>query len=127
MAKTVYTKDEMHRALAGGERTIIAKGELAQEIRKSSRRRKVAKIGGGLLAVGGVLAAPFTAGTSLAATGLSLGTTMAATITGAAGECLAISAAELAIIIGGAVAITGIVKGCKSVKFNPDGSVSMEF
>ncbi len=116
MAKTVYTKDEMRRALADGEKSIIAKGELAREIRNSSKRRKGAKIGGGILAVGGLLAAPFTGGTSLAATaaGLTLGS-------------LTISVAELAIIVGGAVAITGIVKGCKKITFNPDGSVTMEF
>lgn len=64
----------------------------------------------------GFLAAPFTGGTSLAATaaGLTLGS-------------LTISVAELAIIVGGAVAITGIVKGCKNITFNPDGSVTMEF
>lgn len=116
MSKTVYTKDEMRRALAAGERTIIAKGELAQEIRNKSKRSKGAKIGGGILAVGGILAAPFTGGTSLAATaaGLTIGT-------------ITISVAELAILVGGAVAITAIVKGCKNVTFNPDGSVTMEF
>lgn len=86
----------------------------------------MARIGAGVLAVGGILAVPFTAGTSLAATGLTSGA-MAATFAGAAGGCMTISTVELALIVGGTVAIAGIVKGCRNVTFNSDGSVTMEF
>ena len=69
--KTVYTKEELAETLNKGE-TALVKGSLASEIRKKyETRKKVRKstaIAGGAIAVAGIVAAPFTGGTSLVGT-----------------------------------------------------------
>ena len=39
---------------------------------------------------------------------------------------VSISVAELAILVGGGVAITALLKGYKKVKLNSDGSIELE-
>lgn len=114
---TVRTKKELENALLRKEEKILVVGSLAEEFKKKKRRSKAAKLGGLALILGGVVALPFTGGASAAgiaagASALTVGTVV-------------ISAAELAIIVGGSVALVGVIKGAK-VTFNPDGSVTIE-
>ena len=120
--KTVYTKEELAETLKKGE-TALVKGSLASEIReKFEKRKKVRKstaIAGATIAVAGVVAAPFTGGTSLAGTAVGLGA-MGLTI-----GTITISIGELALLLGAGLAAYGIYKKCK-VTFNKDGSVTIE-
>ena len=120
--KTVYTKEELSETLKNVE-TALVKGSLASEIRKKyETRKKVRKstaITGGAIAVAGLVAAPFTGGTSLVGTAAGLGA-MGLTI-----GTITISIGELALLLGAALAAYGIYKNCK-VKFNMDGSVTIE-
>lgn len=119
---TVYTKNELQKALEAKEKHIIIKGELAKTIKAKAKRKKaLKKVGIGTAAVGAaaIIAAPFTGGTSLAAGTAAMGLT--ATVGGAT---LTISMGELALIIGGGLALAGILKGY-DVKFNSDGSVEL--
>ena len=69
--KTVYTKEQLAETLKKGE-TALVKGSLASEIRKKYETkikvRKRTRIAGGAIAVAGLVAAPFTGGTSLVGT-----------------------------------------------------------
>lgn len=115
----VKTKNELKRAIERKQFPIKCVGELATQLTKKKKRAKKAKIGGALLALGGLVAIPFTGGASAAATATGL-TAMGLTV-----GSVAISTAELAILVGGGVAITAILKGRK-VKLQPDGSVTVE-
>ena len=115
---TVYTKDELRKALKAKEKNIIVKGELERTIRaKANKQKTMKKVGIGTAAIGAaaLITAPFTAGTSLVAGAAAMGLTVGG---------LTISAAELAILIGGSVALAGILRGY-NVKFNSDGSVEL--
>ena len=120
--KTVYTKEQLEENLKKGE-TALVKGSLASEIRKKYKtRKKVRKstaIAGGAIAVAGIVAAPFTGGTSLAGTAVGLGA-MGLTI-----GTITISIGELALLLGAALVAYGIYKNCK-VTFNKDGSITVE-
>ena len=120
--KTVYTKEQLEETLKKGE-TALVKGSLASEIRKKYETkikvRKRTRIAGGAIAVAGLVAAPFTGGTSLVGTAAGLGA-MGLTI-----GIITISIGELALLLGAALAAYGIYKNCK-VKFNMDGSVTIE-
>ena len=120
--KTVYTKEQLEETLKKGE-TALVKGSLASEIcEKYKTRKKVCKstaIAGGAIAVAGIVAAPFTGGTSLAGTAVGLGA-MGLTI-----GAITISIGELALLLGAGLAVYGICKKCK-VTFNKDGSVTIE-
>ena len=120
--KTVYTKEELAETLKKGE-TALVKGSLASEIReKLEKRKKVRKstaIAGATIAVAGVVAAPFTGGTSLAGTAVGLGA-MGLTL-----GTITISIGELALLLGAALAAYGIYRGCK-ITFNKDGSITVE-
>ena len=120
--KTVYTKEELAETLKKGE-TALVKGSLASEICKKYETkikvRKRTRIAGGAIAVAGIVAAPFTGGTSLAGTAVGLGA-MGLTI-----GTITISIGELALLLGAGLAAYGIYKGCK-VTFNKDGSVTIE-
>lgn len=119
--KTVYSKEELIETLKKGE-TALVKGALASEIRKryetKKKVRKGAVIGGAAIAVAGVLAAPFTGGTSLAGTAAGLGA-MGLTC------AVSITAAELAVLLGAGLAAYGIYKGAKVI-FRPDGYVEID-
>ena len=115
--RTVYSKTELERALTSGEKHIIAKGEIAKELRKKNNLKKTAKIGGILLAIGGIAAAPFTGGASLIPSIAAAGATATITIT----------TAELAILCGTSVALAAILTGRKvKLKFKDDGSVELD-
>ena len=120
--KTVYTKEQLEETLKKGE-TALVKGSLASEIRKKYETkikvRKRTRIAGGAIAVAGLVAAPFTGGTSLVGSAVALGA-MGLTL-----GTITISIGELALLLGAALAAYGIYKNCK-VKFNMDGSVTIE-
>ena len=61
---TVSTKEELISAIERREKQIIATGEIAASIRRKVKVKKGAKVGGLVLAIGGLLAIPFTGGTS---------------------------------------------------------------
>lgn len=109
---TVSTKQELVSAIERREKQIIATGEIAKRFRKQVKVKKGAKVGGLVLAIGGLIAIPFTGGASggLTAAGMAL---TVGTVT--------ISAAELAILCGFALAYKAIGK-CK-VEFEPNGHV----
>lgn len=114
---TINNRQDLEQALKRKESHIIIVGSLADEIREKAKskqkKKKVAKVASAAAIAGGIIAAPFTAGASLAATaaGLTVGT-------------LTISAAELAIIIGGTVAMYGLSRGY-TVEFKPDGTIRL--
>ncbi len=109
---TVYTKQELAKAIENRTSQILCKGEVAKEFLKRRKRKKVGKIAGAAMIVGGIVALPFTGGVSAAGIAAGAGLTIGTVV---------ISTAELAIICGTVIAITGILKNAK-VEFNPDGS-----
>ena len=117
---TVYSKEEFKSAVKAGEKKIVVKGAFAEELKKKATRQKKAKkgaiIGGGALVLGGLALAPFTGGASVA------GAVAGATALGA----FSLTTAQLAIIVGGGIAMTALIKGYKRIKFNTDGSVTIE-
>ena len=118
--RTVYTQNELEEAIKAYEEKILCKGEIARQFAKKKKRKRAARIGvgGALIAIGGIAAIPLTGGASL------LGT-LGATAVGLTVGSITISAAELAILLGGIVALTGIVSGGK-VTFKNDGSVEFD-
>ena len=114
---TVYTKQELKKALENRESQILVKGELAQTMRKKTKVRKGTKIGGMVLVIVGIVAIPFTGGASSVLTGAGITALTVGTVS--------ITALELAILCGFVIAMTGVLKGAK-VTFNSDGSVTVE-
>lgn len=120
---TVYTKKELESALSQHKGKILCKGEIARQVREKYEKKKKLKTGGaligGALAIGGIVALPFTGGASaaLSATGLSA---MGLTIGG-----LTISAVELAMICGTTLGAIEMIKKAK-VTIRPDGGVEID-
>ena len=116
---TVSTKQELISAIERREKQIIATGEIAASIRKKVKVKKGAKVGGLVLAIGGLLAIPFTGGASagLTAAGLTC-LTGAATLTGT----------QILILCGivgvTAMGLSGKLKICE-VEFMPNGPVKL--
>lgn len=114
--RTVSTTKQLEDGIKSGEKIFHCEGELARKLRKAQKTKKIAKWGGGVLVLASIAAIPFTGGASAAGivAGLTVGT-------------VTISTAELAILVGGAVALVAILKD-KKVKlvFNKDGSVELE-
>ena len=109
--KDVFNKSELQNAINNGETYIVCHGSIASELRSKKEKCNTAKKVGVGLALFGLALAPFTMGTSLGVTAMGL----------TAGS-FTISAAELAIIAGGSVAIYGIHKGY-DIELQSDGSV----
>lgn len=114
MMKTVKTKEEFEQAILNRETKILCVGAAATPFIQKRKRKRAATIGGGLVALAGLVAIPFTAGASapLVAAGLTIGS-------------VTITAAELFIIFGGVIALTGVIKGAKVV-FKKNGEVVVE-
>ena len=121
---TVYTKEELLKAIKSKEFPISCRGEIAEQLKKRKKRSKAAKLGGAAVVIAGLAALPFTGGASAA--GVAAGAAaMGLTATAAATATVGISVAELAILVGGGVAIFAILKGRK-VRLEKDGSVTVE-
>lgn len=119
---TVSSKEALKKAIQNKQFPIRCTGEIAKQLIRKKKSAKKVKIGGAALALAGLAAIPFTGGASAGATVAGL-TATGLTIGGAGG--LVMSTAELAILVGGGVAIMGILKGRK-IKLQADGSVVVE-
>ena len=122
---TVYTKEELAKAIENKTPIILCKGDVANEITKEylDKRKKNSPgiLAGIAMIAAGTVALPFTGGMSAA--GIAAGAGIAA-IAARAGLKLGpveMSPTELAIII----AVLAILKGMR-VTFNKDGSVIVE-
>lgn len=87
---------------------FLLKGDLAKQIIKKKQRSKAAKIAGGVLAVGGIIAAIPTGGASLGATAMGL----------TVGTITISAAAEFAVIFAGSTLLVSALKGRK-IKLHP--------
>lgn len=103
---TVRTKSEFTKAIEDRYDRIIVVGAIAEEVKKQVHRKqrvkKVAKGGGfvaGAVALGSIVAAPFTGGASLM--GLIPATGVAAT-----GVALALTTTQLALILAAVLGIS---------------------
>ena len=115
---TVNSKSGLTQALRNRESSIIVAGELAKEMRRKNKARKVTIAGSLAVAAIGLVAAPFTGGASLGATTASV-----MGITASAGSAaLTMSAGELAILCGTGIALTGLCIGAET-EFFSDGRV----
>lgn len=120
----VETKEELKKAIERKEFPISCRGKIAEQLKKRKKRSKAAKLGGAAVAIAGLAALPFTGGAS--ATGIAAGAAaMGLTATAAATATVAISAAELSILVGGGVAVLGILKGRK-IRLEKDGYITVE-
>ena len=126
---TVYTKEELAKAIENKTPKILCKGDVANEITKEflnkRNRNWLGTFAGLAMIAAGTVALPFTGGMSAA--GIAAGTGIAA-IAARAGLKLGpieISPTELAIICGTIIAVVAILRGAR-VTFNKDGSVIVE-
>lgn len=111
---TVSTKEGLRTALGNRESQILVTGELALKMRRKIKIRKKSKLGRAALVIGGIVAIPFSGGSSLCMTAAGL----------VAGS-VAIEVEELAILCGFVICMTGVLKGAR-VQFSPDGTVIVE-
>lgn len=122
---TVTTEKELEEVLKNKNvDKIRVEGPLAQKMSSKAKKKKI--LAGSLLSVsaialGSIIAAPFTGGASLIAGATAAGLT--ATIGTAT---IVVSAAELAILVGGVLGSLAIMAGFKKITFNKDGSVIMD-
>lgn len=70
--KIVYTKEELKLAIENKEDQIIIEGELAKQLSLKIKVSRGTAIGAGAAVLGGIIAAPFTGGTSLIASGMGV-------------------------------------------------------
>lgn len=126
---TVYTKEELAKAIENKTTKILCKGDVANEITKEflnkRNRNRLGTFAGLAMIAAGTVALPFTGGMS--AVGIAAGAGSAA-IAARAGLKLGpveMSPTELAIICGTIIALVAILRGAR-VTFNKDGSVIVE-
>ena len=112
--KNVYNEAELAQAIKQGESCITVYGNVAKKIRRRKMKKRTATIGGTLLALGGLAAAPFTGGTSAGGSGGG--------VCARSGGCPTISTADLAIICGTVIALAGLCRNY-DVEFRSGGSV----
>ena len=111
--RTVRTENELKAAFETKEKKIVVVGQMAKDMAQKSQRKKKAKATGIAVALASLAAIPFTLGGSAAGVALGMGLTIGT---------LSLSATELAILCGTAVAIYGIQKASKvSFKVNEKG------
>ena len=116
---TVSTKQELISAIERREKQIIATGEIAASIRRKVKVKKGAKVGGLVLAIGGILAIPFTGGASAGLTAAGL-TCLSGAVT--------LTGTQILILCGivgvTAMGLSGKLKTCE-VEFMPNGPVKL--
>lgn len=111
--RTVRTEAELKAAFAAKEKKIVVVGQMAEDMVNKSKRKKKAKAAGIAVALASLGAIPFTLGASAAGVALGMGLAIGT---------LSLSATELAVLCGTAVAIYGIHKASKvSFKVNEKG------
>ena len=126
---TVYNKQELQEALKNKGQKIRVEGsyanELAQKIHRKKKVSKAVMVGGAVVALGGLAAAPFTGGASLdgSAAGIAaMGITAGAT-------AVTLTTAQLALILGVSASLLGyaIHKKYKiTIKRDKDGGTVVE-
>ena len=126
---TVYTKEELAKAIENKTSKILCKGDVANEITKEflnkRNRNWLGTIAGIAMIAAGTVALPFTGGISAAGIAAGAGIAAIAARAGLKLGPIEISPTELAIICGTIIAVVAILKGAR-VTFKPDGSVFVE-
>lgn len=121
----VTTEKELEEVLKNKNvNRIRVEGPLAQKMRSKAKKKKIlagSLLGVSAIALGSIIAAPFTGGASLIAGATAAGLT--ATI---GATTIVVSATELAILVGGVLGSLAIMAGFKKITFNKDGSVIMD-
>lgn len=110
---TVRTKSEFKKAIEDRYDRIIAVGAIAEEVKKQVQRKqrvkKVATGGGivaGAVALGSIVAAPFTGGASILGLSVAAKTAVATGAAAATGAAITLTTGQLALIIAGALGIS---------------------
>ena len=126
---TVYTKEELAKAIENKTTKILCKGDVANEIAKEflDKRKKnsLGTLAGIAMIVAGTVALPFTGGMSAVGIVAGAGSAAIAARAGLKLGPIEISPIELAIICGTIIAVVAILRGAR-VTFNKDGSVIVE-
>ena len=126
---TVYTKEELAKAIENKTTKILCKGDVANEITKEflnkRNKNRLGTIAGLAMIAAGTVALPFTGGMSAAGIAAGVGIAAIAARAGLKLGPIEISTTELAIICGTIIAGLAILKGMR-VTFKPDGSVIAE-
>ena len=124
---TVYTKEELAKAIENKTTKILCKGDVANEITKEflNKRNRLGTFAGLAMIAAGTVALPFTGGMSAAGIAAGAGIAAIAARAGLKLGPIEMSPGELAIICGTIIAVLAILKGMR-VTFKPDGSVIVE-
>ena len=126
---TVYTKEELAKAIENKTTKILCKGDVANEITKEvlDKRKKnhLGTLAGIAMIAAGTVALPFTGGMSAAGIAAGVGIAAIAARAGLKLGPIDMSPGELAIICGTIIAVVAILRGAR-VTFNKDGSVIVE-
>ena len=126
---TVYTKEELAKAIENKTPIILCKGDVANEITKEFRNKRnrnwLGTFAGLAMIAAGTVALPFTGGMSAAGIAAGAGIAAIAARAGLKLGPIEMSPGELAIICGTIIAVVAILRGAR-VTFNKDGSVIVE-
>ena len=126
---TVYTKEELAKAIENKTPKILCKGDVANEITKEFRNKRnrnwLGTFAGLAMIAAGTVALPFTGGISAAGIAAGAGIAAIAARAGLKLGPIEMSPGELAIICGTIIAVVAILRGAR-VTFNKDGSVIVE-
>ena len=126
---TVYTKEELAKAIENKTTKILCKGDVANEITKEfldkRKKNRLGTLAGIAMIVAGTVALPFTGGMSAAGIAAGAGIAAIAARAGLKLGPIEMSPGELAIICGTIIAVVAILRGAR-VTFNKDGSVIVE-
>ena len=126
---TVYTKEELAKAIENKTTKILCKGDVANEITKEflDKRKKNRRgiLAGVAMIAAGTVGLPFTGGVSAVGIVAGAGSAVIAARAGLKLGPIEMSPGELAIICGTIIAVVAILRGAR-VTFNKDGSVIVE-
>ena len=126
---TVYTKEELAKAIENKTPIILCKGDVANEITKEflDKRKKnsLGILAGIAMIAAGTVALPFTGGMSAAGIAAGAGIAAIAARAGLKLGPIEMSPTELAIICGTIIAVARISRDVR-VTFKPDGTLIIE-